>query len=72
MFKTHKPTSEAEIAAAIKAESEITGAGFTPNRALTFITLVPGKGACVFTSSEELTPGTFGHPAATATIPVTA
>tara|TARA_R110000824_G_scaffold309986_3_gene497337 strand:+ start:5000 stop:5212 length:213 start_codon:yes stop_codon:yes gene_type:complete len=68
---THKPTSTAEKAAAVKAHAVITAAGFTPCDVLTFVTTIPGQGTHVFASSFETVPGTFGHPASEAVVPVT-
>jgi len=69
---THKPTSSAEKAAAEKAHAHISSEGFTPSDVHTFVTVVPGQGATVFSSSVETIPGTFGHPASAVTVTVTA
>ena len=69
---TTKPTSDAEKAAASKAHAEIAAEGFTPSDVQTFVSLIPGKGAHVFAASFESIPGTSGHPAASAVVPVTA
>tara|TARA_R100000664_G_scaffold27957_1_gene38929 strand:+ start:375 stop:587 length:213 start_codon:yes stop_codon:yes gene_type:complete len=69
---THKPNSDIEKIAADKAHNNIIAEGFTPSIVLTFVTVIPGKGAHVFASSVETIPGTFGHPAASSVVAVTA
>tara|TARA_R100000988_G_scaffold66758_1_gene34029 strand:- start:1988 stop:2200 length:213 start_codon:yes stop_codon:yes gene_type:complete len=69
---THKPTSLAEKSAAAKAHAHILSEGFTPSDVHTFVTVVPGQGATVFSSSVETLSGTFGHPASHVTVIVTA
>ena len=69
---THKPTTLAEKAAATTAHAKIAADGFTPSDVHTFVTVIPGKGAHVFASSFESIPGTCGHPASEAVVPVTA
>lgn len=69
---THKPTSTAEKAAASKAHADIAAEGFTPTDVQTFVTVIPGKGAHVFAASFESIPGTCGHPASFAVVPVNA
>ena len=66
MFRTHKPATPAENAAAKRAHEQIAAAGFTPSDDLTHVSLIPGNGANVFAASIETIPGTFGHPAAEA------
>ena len=69
-FATHKPTTHAEKAAAVKAHAHIVDKGFTPSDVQTFVAVVPGKGAHVFAASFESVPGTCGHPAASAAVAV--
>ncbi len=69
-FATHKPTTPAEKAAAVKAHAHISGEGFTPSTVQTFVAVVPGKGAHVFAASFESVPGTSGHPASSSVVEV--